>query len=188
MKTKKLKCSKCKKTAEVNLNHMPPLCKKHFLEVIEKRVRKDIRINKVFAKNDIIICSGEISFFLLKSILNKIPVNIILKNKTKLENPEKKPKSKSLVKNKIIVEKTADDYCCDFFEHIINKNKINKKEISIIRTLLDKEVEIFAKFNNLKFKPNKKNNEILKIIEEFDKLNPNARFAVFKDWLVLEKL
>ena len=76
-----MKCIKCSGKAEISsLKHIGPACRSCFLKIIEKRVRKELRLNSQIKKNDkiLIIDNGTkesaVGEFLLKSIIKDLPV------------------------------------------------------------------------------------------------------------------
>src|SRR3989344_953804 len=74
-------CIKCRKIKElVSLPHIKSFCRGCFAEMIEKRIRKYVRMNKIFRKGDNILIIDELSFFLVKSIIKELPADIFLKN------------------------------------------------------------------------------------------------------------
>ncbi len=136
-------------------------CKK-----IEKRIRKDIRINKLFKKDDKIYVKNKLSKFLIQRIIGTLPKTFT--------NSQKKA-------NKIVVKCTLDDECGDFLENLLyNKKKNPIKGIKLLRTITDKEAMLFAKYNNIMFKPNKKNRKIKEILDELEKSYPQTRFSLAK--------
>lgn len=140
--------------------------KTKFCKNMEKRVRKDIRINKLFTKNDRIYVKDKLSKFLIDKIISTLP-------KTFTNNPKKA--------NKIVVKYTLDDKCNDFLEKIFyNKKKKTIKGIKLLRTITDKEALLFAKYNNIEFEPNKKNKKIKEILDNLEKSYPQTRFSLAK--------
>jgi len=50
-----MNCRRCLKPADCELHHFGPLCKNCFSQLIEKRVRKHIRIHELFKKWDTVM-------------------------------------------------------------------------------------------------------------------------------------
>lgn len=184
MVTKKT-CIKCKKSkALVNLPHIKNLCNNCFTKIIEKRIRKYVRINKIFRKNDKILVIDDLSFFLVKSIIKDLPAKIFLKNmgiddlsKSTVKNKIKKEKI-----NKIIIPWTIEDEANLFLNNLFSKKnkKINKKFIKLLMTITDKEAGLFAKINKLNFKENKKNKDIKNMLDSIEEKYPETKFSLLK--------
>ena len=140
--------------------------KAKFCKNIEKRVRKDIRVNKLFKKNDRIYVRDKLSLVFIDKIIATLP-------KTFTNNPKKA--------NKMVVKYTLDDECNNFLEKIFyNKKKKIIKGIKLLRTITDKEALLFANYNNIEFKPNKKNKKIKEILDNLEKSYPQTRFSLAK--------
>jgi len=185
-----MKCSHCKRNnAILNLKYSGALCKKCFLRLIEARVRKYARLNKIFKKNDRILTIDPLSNFLVKKIIHRLPVKIHNKS-VKLDNLEKiKDYTKKNKINKIIIPWTIDDECCYFLERLfLNKDKKRSKYISLLQVMTDEEALLFAKFNKINFSPNKKNKEIKHIIDSMQKKYPETKFSFVKSIEEMEKV
>ncbi len=140
--------------------------KAKFCKLIEKRIRKDVRINKLFKKNDKIYVKDKLSKFLIDKIIGTLP-------KTFTNNQKKA--------NRIVVKYTLDDECNDFLEKIFyNKNKKPIRAIKLLRTITDKEALLFAKYNKIEFKPNKKNKKIKEILDQLENSYPQTRYSLSK--------
>lgn len=140
--------------------------KSAFCTIIEKRVRKNIRLNKVFKKDDRIYVKDRLSKLFIDRIVGTLPKKYV--------NNSKKA-------NKIIIKYTLDDICNDFLENLMyDKKKKTNKYISILRSITDKEALLFAKYNNIKFKPNKKNRKIKDMLDKLENLYPQTRFSLAK--------
>jgi len=140
--------------------------KSNFCKMIEKRVRKDIRINKLFKKNDKIYVKDKLNKMFVDRIIGTLP-------KTFVNDPKKA--------TKIVIKCTLDDIANDFLEKLLFNKKISpKKGVKLLRTITDKEALLFAKYNNIKFTPNKKNNKIKEILDELENLYPQTRFSLLK--------
>ena len=160
-----MKCIKCKRNdTEVKLPHLNNLCKNCFSKVIEKRVRKYIRVNKLFSKNDNISVEDPLSIFFIKKIIKDLPVKFV-----------KKKIAKKFIKW------TLDDEIAFFLDNIFNNKKIKfTRKLSILRQCTDEELELFAKFNKLSFVKNKKNEEVMYFINEMNIKYPETKFSLLK--------
>ena len=140
--------------------------KKQFCNKIEKRIRKDIRINKLFSKGDKIYVKDKLSKFLIDKIIGTLPKEFVKSSKKA---------------NKIVVKFTLDDECNDFLEKIMfNKNIKKVKGIKLLQTITDKEALLFAKYNNIEFNTNKKNKKIKEILDRLENLYPQTRYSLLK--------
>jgi hypothetical protein len=140
--------------------------KSNFCNRIEKRIRKDIRINKIFTKGDKIYVKDKLSKYLIEKILGTMP-------KTFVNSPKKA--------NKVIIKYTLDDECNDFLENFMfgTKKKI-VKGIKLLKTITDKDALLFARYNDIDFKVNKKDQKIKEILDELEKSYPQTRFSLLK--------
>jgi len=121
-----------------------------FSQRIEKRVRKDIRINKLFSKNDRIYVKDKLSRFFIDKIIGTLP-------KKYVNSPKKA--------NKIVIKYTLDDECNEFLEKFMfNKRENLIKGVKLLRTITDREALLFAKHHNIDFKPNKKTKKFRKFL------------------------
>jgi tRNA(Ile)-lysidine synthase TilS/MesJ len=152
------------------------VCKDCFSKIIEKRIRKRIRLNKLFRKGDRILVSDKLSFYLVKKIIKDLPVKLFLE------------KSKKIKVNKLVVKWTLDDKLLDFLESLFFGKKTRKpKQISILDVISDDEAVMFSKINNIKFKPNKKDKNIVGLLNSLEKKYPEMRFSLSKSVSELTK-
>lgn len=148
----------------------------HFLKIIEKRVRKDIRINKLFQNNDRIILNKDnskeffVNEYLLKSILKEKPVKILYKGK-----------------GKKILNKNLDDICAEFLDKLLSNLEFND-EIVLLRTVTDKEVERFAKIKKFKFKDIKRKNKFKDFLDRLEVKHKETKYSLGKSIIELRKL
>ena len=128
----------------------------------------------MFKKDDKIYVKDKLSKFLIQRIIGTLP----------------KTFTNSLKKaNKIVVKCTLDDECNNFLENILyNKKKKPIRGIKLLRTITDKEAMLFAKYNNIEFTPNKKNEKIKEILDELEKSYPQTRFSLAKSIKSLKPL
>ena len=140
--------------------------KSNFCIKIEKRIRKYIRINKIFTKDDKIYVKDKLSKYFINKIIGTMP-------KIFVKDPKKA--------TKIVIKYTLDDECNDFLNHFIfGKKKKQTKGIKLLKTITDKEALLFAKYNNINFKPNKKERKITDMLDELEKSYPQTRFSLLK--------
>jgi hypothetical protein len=175
-----MKCYLCNKTAEIKQQKGRAVCNECFSRLIEKRVRKYTRLNKIFRPNDRVLVIGELNKYLVKSIAKGLPIKIFYRVKID-KNFVKKNKI-----NKVIIEWTADDRDNLFLESLFSrqsmKNILNKKSsISLLCVITDKEAKLFAKIKKLKFKENKKNKDVQRFLDDMEKKDPGIKFRLLKN-------
>lgn len=157
---------------------------KDFIRIIEKRVRKHARLNKLFRKHDKIFVKGTLNKYLVPKIIKDLPCKIYYK----------KPKTRV---NKIVIPWTLDDEINLFLKQFFTGKKIrqNPKHIKLLKPITDKEAARFAKIKKLKFKPNKtlkfvskaykspiwkKEKAIQHFIDEMEKSYPDTKYKLYK--------
>lgn len=164
------KCVKCKKNKKlVHLPSLEPVCSGCFCAIIEKRIRKRIRLNKLFKKGDRILVKDELSFFLVKRIIKDLPVKLFRKS------------NKNGKMSKIVTKRTIDDKLSDYLENIFFGRKMGKnRRTSILDVITDNEALMFSKINKIKFKPNKKDLVLVNMLDRLEKKYPEIRFSLSK--------
>ncbi|MBS3097189.1 hypothetical protein J4209_00170 [Candidatus Woesearchaeota archaeon] len=174
-------CIKCKKKEPcIRLKHLGPLCNNCFCTIIEKRIRKHIRINKIFKKNDNILVIGDLCHYLVKKIIKDLPVKII---KTK--------KIKRTKGYKVVIPWTLDDETNCFLNEILSKGKTKARESAYIRLLeniTDEEALLFSKLKGISFKPKKKNKDIKSILDQLEERYPETKFSLLKSINQIKRL
>ncbi len=169
-----MKCYLCNKKAQIKQQKGRSVCDECFSRLIEKRIRKYTRLNKIFRPNDRVLVIGDLSKYFVKSITKGLPIKIFSRKNKKA--------------NKIVVIWTADDEANLFLEELFLGKKIkqDKKQVKLLRVITDKEAKLFAKIKKLKFKENKKNKDIQRFIDELEKKDPGAKFRLVKNQELLK--
>lgn len=171
-----MECIKCRRKAGISLRHMGNLCRSCFLEIVEKRVRKELRTKRLIRKNDLILMVDDgskefvVGGYLLKNIIKNLPVKIDIKKSSK--NTEKY--------NKIIIPWSLDDEAEEFLDALFNKKKKqkqNKKIIKLLINLSDEEIKLFAKIKGFKYKKRPKS-KIKKMLDLLEKRYPGYKFSL----------
>lgn len=122
-----------------------------FSEDFERKVRKFIRVNRLFSKKDKIFVSGSVNKFLLKKILGKFPVEYVPKARAK----------------KVFIEWSMDDELNSFLEQfVLDKKKEKTKAISFLKVVTDEDIIRFAKIHKLSFRPRKKNKKMMELVDK----------------------
>ncbi|MFH1770477.1 MAG: hypothetical protein ABH828_02880 [archaeon] len=139
-----------------------------FLTMIEKRVRRDIRINKKVKGNIIEILNDKSKeFFMTKLLLE----NIFGK---RLKIMEVKKSSK-----KTIVPTNLDREIKKKLEKYLKNKKTKKENIKILNNVLEEEIIIFCKLHRIKIVNKEEKNGF---IESIEKTQPGTKFAMAKSF------
>lgn len=157
------------------------------MELIEKRVRKDIRINKLILKNDKLLvlddgsyCS-KLNIFMLKSII-KDPTIIIEIKKIDLFDYAKF--NNDIKYNKTIIPWCLDDEIALYLKSMFENKKqiiISDKTISLILGVTKKEIKDFLDIKKIKYKSSKPIDKDIKLfIGNIDNKYPGTRFSILK--------
>lgn len=151
-----------------------------FVRKIERRVRKDTRINESFSKGDkLIIVSGPCGV-LVDSITKGLP----LEKKYVKRVPVKVAKGW-----KLVVPNSLDDECVEFISDFINgKVKKKIKEIRLLRKVSDLELARFCKIKKIDFKPLKKDNNVYNMIKNIDDKHSETMFSISKSYEEFRKV
>ncbi len=176
-------CAKCKrKKKTIKLPSMEHVCEDCFSKIIEKRVRKRIRLGKFFRKGDRILVTDTLSKYLILKIIKDLPVKIFTSKSIS------KPFIKSNKISKVVAKRTMDDELESFFETLFyGKHKKRENYLSVLKGMTDNEAIVFSRINKLAFKPNSRNKEILKLMNNLEKKYPEIRFSLFRSISELEK-
>jgi len=145
---------------------------KRFSYMIEKRVRKHIRINKFFKKGDNLIIVSEICNHLIRKIIRDLPLNI----QTKKIIPKIIPKNTLLV-----LPTTADDEACSMLSTIFQAKKTKKtRHVPLLLPITDKEAQHYSIINNITFKPQKKDKEVMGFVYSIQEKHPEVLHSLSK--------
>jgi hypothetical protein len=194
-------CVKCKKTAipdvEYAGNHY---CNSHFLELMEKRVRKNLRVNQLIDVNkeyvlfDDLTSEAKVTEYFLNKIFKGYLKLKIVKSPLKIVN-EKNNKNdktkKSAIKGKeLIIPTNLDEQVLLFLDNFLKNKKATKKdnknksnEIFPLEVLMQKEIELICRILKIKFYPRVKKD----ILDELEKRYPGTKFSLFQSKMNLAK-
>lgn len=140
-----------------------------FCRVIEKRIRKFVRLNEIFKKNDVILVKDDVSLYFIKRIIRDLPVKIVKSGKA----------------DKIIGVWTADDEINNFFLGVIGKRKeLSGKFVKMFVSVTDDELEKYCK-GKVKFVRNKKDPSVQGFVDEISLKFPDSKHKLIKS---LERL
>jgi hypothetical protein len=179
-----MKCYLCSKTAKIKQQKGRAVCNECFVRLIEKRIRKYTRLNKIFRLGDKVLVRGDLSRYFIESIAKNLPIRSYFNGRGD-KNFIKKNKI-----NKVIVEFTIDDQVNLFLESLFGNKSMKsiKSNISLLKVITDKEAKLFAKIKKLKFKENKKNKNVQKFLDEMEKRDPGAKYRILKNINILKAI
>jgi hypothetical protein len=190
-----MKCLKCKKSGAFKVQNLVA-CRNCFLEIIEKRVRKELRINQLIEKNDKILIidddskESKINMFLLKEIIKGLPVEISIK-KMRFILGENIPGNY----NKILVPWNADREGEYLLSCVLDNKKpkylwhykiMKKTYIKLLLPITSDELIIYAKIRGVKSKEEKKS-EMIAMIQKLEKEYPETIFSLVKSAKEIKK-
>jgi hypothetical protein len=153
-------------------------CDSHFLELMEKRVRKNLRINRLIdvRKEYVLMDDGsseaKLTEYFLKEIFQGYLKMKIAKNP--LKNKETKNKN-------LIFPTNLDEQVLLFLDNFLKTEKEKKKEMAKneifpLEVLMQKEVELLCGILKIKFKPRVKKD----ILADLEKRYPGTKFSAFQ--------
>ncbi len=170
-----MKCIHCSATAKYKFTDKN-LCTRCFCKVIEKRVRKYLRLGRFITKGDKVFVDGDVCKYFIDSIIS-FPM-IKVKDKAKAD--------------KIIVPYTLDHKCLLFLQRFSEKNfdldmwKLSEKKIvKLFMTIDEASLIEFCKIKKIKYEPIKDS----KLKKELDKLvakYPETKYSLGKSIEVLK--
>lgn len=170
------------------------------MAAIEKRIRKNARLNRAFSAGDRILITdnnskeSEMNKYLVPRVIKDLPAKIFA-CKTKKANYFNNKKLNAFIKkhkiNKVVLPTKLDQECCDFLDaYFQNKRfngigykikKGNTEYVKLLRNITEEECRHFAKQKKLKYKENKKGkNQTNIFLQELSKKHPEIKFSLLK--------
>ena|GEM_PF-3123440 len=153
-----MKCQRCKNDSEINYleNH---ICKSCFVKMLEKRIRKYLRVNEVVHKGDKLILVGSMSEFWINRIFTGLPLKTY-KYADKghyFEDNQLLAMAKKL-KARIVIPWTMDHENKYFLQNFVEGHKqahLGESQlfIKILKPITDQEARILSDIRHLKYKP-----------------------------------
>jgi hypothetical protein len=134
-----------------------------FCRIIEKRVRKYTRLNKLFKKEDVILVKDAVSEHFVKKIIKDLPVKIVDKGKA----------------DKTVELWTADDEINAFFKGILSESQ-DKRRAKIFLWITDDELEKYCKILSIDFSRREKDKAIQKLIDDIAAKHPDSKHKAIK--------
>jgi len=175
-----MKCYKCNNKGSIKTDNKF-FCNNCFNEIIEKRIRKEIRQSNLLSKNDkvLIIDDGT-----EKSAINKYILKKIIKDPT-ITFTIRKSIAKSEDYTKIVLPWVLDDEAINYLKTMFTENKtktlVDTKMIKPLINITTKEAISFAKMHNLKFEKSKPlDKDLNAMIEKMEDKYPGTKFGILK--------
>jgi len=176
-----MKCLKCKKKQRIRGFDF---CRNCFIKVIDRRVRKELKISKAIKKGDNLLiiddgtCSAKLNILLIKKIAGKIA-------KIKVKKQSFNINKKINFKGKIIAPWNLDDEIRLFMKSFLNNKPFRylgnyDNIIKPLACLKQDECELFAKLLGLKFRKDKKKDDLTEFIGKIENKYLGTRFSILK--------
>ncbi|MCF7866451.1 hypothetical protein K9L67_01355 [Candidatus Woesearchaeota archaeon] len=159
-----MKCAKCNKNGKRSHKQAGKIyCDKHYTEIIEKRIRKYLRINKKIDTKQEYNLKGPKEE---KEILKKILENIFNK-RLKITNKQT---------NNTISAQTADQEAEELInEFLQNTTQKETKDIKPFGHITEKELQILKKIYKITIKQRQ-----TKKLDEIEEKYPGTKFSIIK--------
>jgi hypothetical protein len=189
-------CIKCKRDKEeVWLPHLPgKVCRACFLEIVEKRVRKNARIEGYFEEGGDLIflddgsANSAVSRYFLDRFTEHRPSKITVEKVAEMDDVWGTRRDrvvdlllKKYPKAKLILPLNADNEAELFLGEMAGAGhkRPSPRLIKLIRCLSQKEVELFAKLKGFKYsKADSNDSDIKRLLERLSAASPDIKFAV----------
>ncbi|MFC1727927.1 hypothetical protein ACFLZ7_00495 [Nanoarchaeota archaeon] len=145
--------------------------------MVEKKIRKELRVNKLISKNNRLLVIDSLTEKVLKDVLKDLPVTIIKKsfpvNNKIFENKKLKEFVKANKINKIVIPWSGDDELDYFIDGFFRGKGLKYlghtgKFVKLFRPVFDKDIVKLAKSKNIIFKPKKHDKFVEKVASKYD--------------------
>ena len=178
-----MQCVKCKKEALFQLQEW--YCASCFCLVIEKRVKKYIRTNALFAKNDLLYVAGELGAHVLREVIQGLPVEMFV-----LEEAEAVKKWSASCNAKLILPWTMDKELAGFLKDIFHGMIIHEPHARIIKIFLPITEPELKKYAELKHLPCPEENKgsIIDILNQLEAKYPSSKYSLAKSMETLRSM
>lgn len=159
-----MECTSCrKKESELDFPHFR-LCKKCFIKIIESRIKKEF---KTLNDNEKLLLIKRIPFlkFAIKKFIKNPRIKVVKSNPTK-----------------IVVGSTLDEQIASFFSNE-KYQKCGNNVIFPFRSVLNEELEAYAKVNKIKLKISNQEGlekDFENLFNKLEKRRPGTKFSVAK--------
>jgi hypothetical protein len=191
-------CMKCKRgKEEVWLAHLPgKVCNRCFLDIIDKRVRKNSRINEYFEKDDDIVflddgsANSAVSRYFMERFTEHRSPRIRVEKVEEMDDIWGTKRNKvieALLKkypsSKLVLPVNADNEAELFLGEMAGSGhrRATPRLIKLIRCLSQREVELFAKLKGFKYpKSSLGVSAIRTMLDRLEEKSPDIKFALMK--------
>jgi hypothetical protein len=192
-----MKCVKCNGKATIHLDNLDA-CNGCFQKIVQKRVRKEIRINKLIEKSEklLIIDDGsaeaKLMCSLIKEIIRDLPVFIDIKKSRYELGMEQKGKY-----DKVIIPWNANkegEYLLNCFfdgkkpKYLSHFKLKEKRYIKPFIHVMHKEIVEFCKIRKIRFKEIKTGSMVSEMIDKLQKEYPEITFSLVRSSEELKKI
>ena len=182
-----MNCYKCSGVGK-NKSDNKFFCNKCFLEIIEKRARKEIRMHDLISKNDRILVINDSSIganlnkYFLKQIIKDPTITIKLKKITKYDRNADYDKKNEYTKIALptLLDNEIENYLESFFKNKKGRFLHNGKNIKPVIGITIDEAKTFLKIKKIAFKEPENKGEIKKMLKRFEKKYPGTKFSILK--------
>ena len=170
-----MKCFSCNKKAEIKLSYTDrQYCNSCFLRLIESRVRKELRKDKIIKAKETLFIINDRSkeYYITKYFLKRIFGNYLsvkdLKDKGRTTN------------NKIIIPWNMDrELSARLREYFSNKApNIRKNQVYLLKCVIDEELMIVARILGITGKKEPYD----EFIEKIEKKYPGIKFSLYQSF------
>lgn len=172
-----MKCLKCNNEASIPYPN-GDLCSDCYIELLVNRIKKDVRTQAPFKKDEKVLVFGKLTKIFLDKIIENLPL--------KIEESKSKYSKDVLNKDfkeydKIVLPWTSDDEAEMFYSEMTsNKPDFNKmghsKFIKLFKSVLERELITASKILNIEFEPQERNKDLEKINKKY----PSAKYGLVK--------
>tara|TARA_Y100000034_G_scaffold39094_2_gene48182 strand:+ start:22673 stop:23218 length:546 start_codon:yes stop_codon:yes gene_type:complete len=181
-----MKCHNCSATAKYKFTDKR-LCARCFCKVVEKRLRKYLRLSKCITKGDKVYVDSDVCKYFIDKIIT-FPI-------TKVKVGKKGTTIKEITKkvDKMVIPWTLDHECMLFLDKFSGKGfdlkmlESDKKIVKLFLTIDEASLIDFCKINKIKYdkiKNNKVKNKIDKLVEKY----PEIKYSLGKSIGVLKNI
>ncbi len=191
-------CIKCKRDkAEIALAHLPGcMCRQCFIDIVEKRVRRNSRINEYFSKGDDIVflddgsANSAVSWYFLERFTEHRSPKIRKERVDEMDdvfgtrrNRAVEALLKKYPSSKLVLPVNADNEAELFLGEMagMGHKKPCPRLIKLVKCLSQKEVEMFARLKGFKYSGSSiSDSSIKRMLDRLELESPDIKFALIK--------
>jgi len=179
-------CYQCRINPVYEFTNKRKVCRNCFIKWFEKKFLYTIRKFNMLEKGDIVFYENKKDF--CSVVLGEVLKIVESKGRIKLTQKKRY--------DKFAKSSTLDDSAFEILNSFLLKNNKNlkeilpiyKKNIKPLYLFLDKEILLYAKLKNLKFKKiKKKKDRISEFLNESEKKHPEIKRAIVNGFLKFQK-